>query len=165
MTPDAREKLADIVRQLRHPSAVADAILAAYPQIAEAPPSGNEAVEAARSILARPQHHIMPEERIAATYILSLAPGKDVVSGAREVVVTFMMNYDGSKPRDLADLEKAIARFAAEREARVREECCKVVCSLCLANHPLSAKRPEVHEYRGTYVMCKAAAIRAGSGK
>lgn len=87
------------------------------------PPSGSEAVEAARSILARPQHHIMPEERIAATYILSLASGKDVVEGAREVLYQ-MDRYAGHGddpqfyPRDI----EILVAFATACVAREREE-------------------------------------------
>ena len=125
---DNGERLPDNLWAQKLP--LADAILAAFPELT--PPSGSEAVEAARSILARPRQYIMPEERIAATYILSLAaPAQDAVEAARE----------------------------AKTEARVREECAKK-CDAVQAAAIRRAQRSSPSEHYSSHQEAVAAGAR-----
>lgn len=131
---------------------IADTILAAFPQIAEAPPSGNEAVEAARSILARPQHHIMPEERIAATYILSLAAPAQSAVTARAMAEKLVSEWEsGEYNVTRGELVRKISAAITARDARTEARIIELIRN---ARHIQNAAREQM-----------IAAIRAGGGR
>lgn len=133
---NVREKLMEIGRRWTSvPDTLADAILAAHPELT--PPSGSEAVEAARRIVAaRGIDWKMPEgdwiEKdgyICARYILSLAPGKDVVEGAREIAAQnakYAWAVPGGFALDRKWLERAITALTTACVAREREACAKI---------------------------------------
>ncbi len=134
----AREKLAELLLTLNDVSnsfAKADAILAAFPQ---------------------------------------LAPGPDVLAGARELLKAFAhtkaalgpsTNYINALSVEIAAF--AAAHAAAER-ADEREACCKIVCQGCRDGLPFSSDQSGGHLFHVTYagppeitVGCSATAIRA----
>lgn len=119
----------------------------------------NEVVEAARRIVAAlgddwdwkrlEGDRIEKDGYICARYILSLAPGKDVVEGALEVIGKWM----ALTPVAL-NCAKDVAAFATACVKREREECARIV-------EDYKKDDPEYAICAG-YRLWLAAAIRVG---
>lgn len=201
MTEDAREKLATLIYKTKpfltglQAKEIADAILAAFPELTT--PSGNEAVGAANEIMEiygdqadNPNISALAETALVmARYILSLAPDKDVVEGARELVATSeyicglcggpLPNPDCGHAKNgvvgccvpSADqpLVDRIAAFATACVAREREACAKIADRVARdseidAEHALAEGNLDVERRRLSdqeTAMDIAAAIRA----
>lgn len=137
------------------------------------PTSEGEAKKAARLLLDLEPvnftaHGAQEAAKICARYIL--APSKDVVEEAENLVHDWIVEWAGLEQDGMSDLRKVIAVFATAHAARERaderEANCKAVCINCRQDVPLSPYLPDFHTSDPTSPtaltqICEAALIRA----
>lgn len=107
-------------------------------------------IAAARSILARPQHHIMPEERIVATYILAAFP--QVAKPSRDAADAEMepVNFATHGARALVPIG---ARHILAEPSRAAVETARDVAR---ANFCDSAMQPQIDRIAAAILAAEA---------